>query len=94
MTCIPGNLDPTVTDSLAEGLRKSLSFQSVMNSAFTRKFFYSYLEEENQQDLLGFWAGVEELRKAEKTLWHQLATELFYSYINKPNGCIQVLTSL
>ena len=61
-----------------------------MNSAFTRKFFYSYLEEENQQDLLGFWLGVEELRKAEKTLWHQLATELFYSYINKPNGSIHV----
>ena len=37
------------------------------------------------QDLLGFWAAVEELREADKTLWHQLATEIFYTYINKPS---------
>ena len=73
--------------------KDSISFKAVMDTALTRRFFFSYLEEENQQDLLGFWAAVEELRTADKTLWHQLATEIFYSYINKPSGPLQVQRS-
>merc|ERR1712029_270970 len=42
------------------------------------------------QDLLGFWTAVEELKEAEKKLWHQLATEIFYTFINKPAKVIQV----
>ena len=42
------------------------------------------LQEEGQHDLLGFWSAVEELRRADRTLWHQLATEIFYGYVNKP----------
>ena len=42
------------------------------------------------QDLLGFWIAVEELKEAEKTLWHQLATEIFYTFINKPVKVIKV----
>ena len=42
------------------------------------------------QDLLGFWTAVEELKEAEKTLWHQLATEIFYTFINKPAKVIKV----
>ena len=64
---------------------KSLSFATIMNSGpFTRRYFYQFLEQLEQQDLLGFWAAVEELKVAEKTLWHQLSTELFYTYINQP----------
>ena len=42
------------------------------------------LQDEGQHDLLGFWSAVEELRRADRTLWHQLATEIFYGYVNKP----------
>ena len=42
------------------------------------------------QDLLGFWTAVEELKEAEKTLWHQLATEIFYTFINKPVKVVKV----
>ena len=41
------------------------------------------LQEEGQHDLLGFWSAVEELRRSDRTLWHQLATEIFYGYVNK-----------
>ncbi len=60
-----------------------VSFKVVMNSAFTRKFFSRHLEENGRQDLLGFWSSVQELRTASRTEWHQLATEIYYGYINK-----------
>ena len=64
---------------------KNLSFATIMNSGpFTRRYFYQFLEHLEQQDLLGFWAAIEELKVADRTLWHQLGTEIFYTYINKP----------
>ena len=45
---------------------------------------HTELQDEGQHDLLGFWSAVEELRRADRTLWHQLATEIFYGYVNKP----------
>ena len=85
----------------------SLAFDAIMNSPFSRRYFYSYLEKFGKevnlgekhnkdqraftklgtppyQDLLGFWAAVEELKNSDKKVWHQLATEIFYTYINKP----------
>ena len=56
-----------------------------MGSALTRRSFYTFLQDEGQHDLLGFWSAVEELRHADRTLWHQLATEAFYGYVNKPS---------
>ncbi len=70
--------------------RKTLSFAAIMNTPFSRRYFYTFLEQQHQQDLLGFWAAVEELKEADKTLWHQLATEIFYTYINKPSKTIQI----
>ena len=75
---------------LDQGRCKNLSFAAIMNSSFSRRFFYHYLEQQNMQDLLGFWAAVEELKEAEKTLWHQLCTEIFYTYINNPSTVIKV----
>jgi sorting nexin-25 len=84
-----GSID-SISASSSDPFDQSLTFDAVMNSAFTRRFFYSYLQEENQQDLLGFWSAAEELRRADRTLWHQLATEIFYGFVNKPNGAVQV----
>eukprot|EP00095_Tigriopus_kingsejongensis_P007816 snap_masked-scaffold204_size260821-processed-gene-1.8 protein:Tk07816 transcript:snap_masked-scaffold204_size260821-processed-gene-1.8-mRNA-1 annotation:"sorting nexin-25" len=67
-----------------------LTFEEVMESPLTRKYFYSYLEEEHHEDLLGFWAAVDELKSADRTLWHQLGTEIFYGYINKPSSVVNV----
>ena len=30
------------------------------------------------------------MKESDRTQWHQLATEIFYTYINKPNGAIKV----
>jgi sorting nexin-25 len=79
-------------DSFVAG-RKNLSFAAIMNSAFSRRYFYTFLELQDKQDLLGFWAAVEELKEGDRTLWHQLATEIFYTYINKPSRVIRVSRS-
>ena len=36
---------------------------------------------------------MEELKESDRTQWHQLATEIFYTYINKPNGAIRIRKS-
>ena len=41
---------------------------------FFNRYFYAFLENQGKQDLLGFWAAVEELKESEKLFWHQLAT--------------------
>ena len=38
--------------------------------------FRSYLESLGQQALLGLWGSVQQLKEAEKTQWHQLATQV------------------
>ena len=83
---------PSASFSLMSSRSKDLTFMSIMNSPFTRRYFYKFLEEtqDGKQDLLGFWAAVEELRSADRTLWHQLATEIFYAYINKPSPVVLV----
>ncbi len=74
--------------------RSDLSFRSVMNSSLARRHFRSYLEEEEgQQDLLTFWEAVQELKGAERTRWHHLATEIFYAFINKTDISVQVTAS-
>jgi len=60
-----------------------ISFRRVLASASTRRHFASFLDEEGQGDLLAFWSSVEELKEADRKLWHQLATDVFYSFINK-----------
>ena len=76
-----------------EASGKDLSFVAIMNSPFSRRYFYAFLEQQGKQDLLGFWAAVEELKESEKIFWHQLATEIFYTYINKPTRVIRMSRS-
>ena len=54
------------------------------------RFLYSYLEGVGAQSLLGLWGAVQELREADKTLWHHLATQIFYTYINRPVATVKM----
>ena len=49
-----------------------LPFDAVMNSAFSRRFFSKYLEEENQQDLLSCWSAIQVNVKPEFSLTQNL----------------------
>ena len=71
--------------------RQNLSFAAIMKSAFSRRYFYAFLESNyKREELLGFWSSVQELRDSNKTEWHQIATEIFYTYINKPTRVIRM----
>ena len=78
----------TGSSSNSRNCNDRLPFDLIMNSAFTRRFFAKFLEEENQQDLLGCWSSIQELREADKTSWHQLATEIFYSFIHQKTASV------
>ncbi len=61
---------------------------------FFLRYFSAFLEEEGQRNLLAFWVSVQELKEADRTSWHHLATEIFYSFINKTDISMQVGCSL
>ena len=84
------SLDSIDTIDSFIAVRKNLSFAAIMNSPFSRRYFYIFLEQLHMQDLLGFWGAVEELKESDKKNWHQLATEIFYTFINKPSKVIRV----
>jgi hypothetical protein len=39
---------------------------------------------------MGYWSAVEELRQTNRSSWHQLGAEIFYTYINTPSPDIKV----
>lgn len=49
-----------------------------------------FLEQVSSQGLIGYWAAVQELRATDKSNWHQLGTEIFYTYIRSPTAEIKV----
>ena len=67
-------------NDVIDGGGQILSFAAIMNSPFSRRYFYAFLENQGKQDLLGFWAAVEELKESEKLFWHQLATGIEKNY--------------
>ena len=71
-------------------IEPEITFISVMGNQVTRKYFNDFLEISGCQSLLGLWGAVEELRLAERDLWHQLATQIFYTYVNRPVAALQL----
>lgn len=55
-----------------------------------RRYLSQFLEKVSSQDLIGYWAAVQELRAAERSTWHQLGAEIFYTYIRSPTAEIKV----
>ncbi|XP_063882001.1 sorting nexin-25-like isoform X2 [Scylla paramamosain] len=70
--------------------RKILMFQALMESAFARRYFSIYLDEIGQGALICFWSAVQELRQADKRLHHQLATEIYYTYLSPQTPPVKV----
>ncbi|XP_050715248.1 sorting nexin-25-like isoform X2 [Eriocheir sinensis] len=70
--------------------RKILMFQALMESAFSRRYFSMYLDEIGQGALICFWSAVQDLRHADKRLHHQLATEIYYTYLSPQTPPVKV----
>lgn len=67
-----------------------LMFQALMESAFARRYFSMYLDEIGQGALICFWSAVQDLRQADKRLHHQLATEIYYTYLSPQTPPVKV----
>lgn len=55
-----------------------------------RRYLSQFLEQVASQGLIGYWAAVQELRAADRSNWHQLGAEIFYTYIRSPTAEIKV----
>ncbi|KAH0554738.1 sorting nexin-25 [Cotesia glomerata] len=69
---------------------EQIPLAAILDSIVGRRFLTAFLESVSSQGLLGYWAAVQELRAADKSAWHQLGAEIFYTYIRSPTAEIKV----
>ncbi|XP_015608529.1 sorting nexin-25 isoform X2 [Cephus cinctus] len=74
--------------AIAEG--RVLPLQTILDNVIGRRYLSQFLEQVASQGLIGYWAAVQELRAAERSNWHQLGAEIFYTYIRSPTAEIKV----
>ncbi|XP_017091493.2 sorting nexin-25 [Drosophila bipectinata] len=67
-----------------------LTLVEILNTAVGRRYFTLFLEPLKASALIGFYLAVEEIKHAHKSASHQLATEIFYTYIRVPKSEIQI----
>lgn len=67
-----------------------LSLIEVLSTAVGRRYITIFLEPLKASALVGFYLAVEELKHSHKSAWHQLGTEIFYTYIRVPKPEIQI----
>lgn len=70
--------------------RKILQLTTILQNPVSREYLSEFLGQTNDKLLLQCWEAVEELQNANRCYWHQLATDIFYKYINNPSPVISV----
>ncbi|CAG9859711.1 unnamed protein product [Phyllotreta striolata] len=73
-----------------DDMKKALSIQAILECVLGRKYLSQFLQTLASHDLVRFWSSVEELRTAQRTNWHQLGAEIFYTFIRNPTSEIKV----
>ncbi|KAK0159034.1 hypothetical protein PV328_009966 [Microctonus aethiopoides] len=80
--------DVSNPSSLSES--RVIPLQQILDNVTGRRYLSQFLEQVASQGLLGYWAAVQELRGAERSNWHQLGAEIFYTYIRSSTAEIKV----
>ncbi|XP_067008623.2 sorting nexin-25 isoform X2 [Anabrus simplex] len=70
--------------------RKILQLEEVLENQTCRQFLTEFLERSNSKALLTYWEAVDQLRQSNRSDWHELGTDIFYTYINTPAPVIEV----
>lgn len=73
-----------------DDFNKVLSLQTILDHIIGRKYLSQFLQTLASHDLIRFWIAVEELRTAQRSQWHQLGAEIFYTFIRNPVSEIKV----
>ncbi|XP_011498521.1 PREDICTED: sorting nexin-25 [Ceratosolen solmsi marchali] len=79
-----------VIDPMATPENRIIPLRVILDSVIGRKYLSEFLEQVSSQGLIGYWAAVQELRVTEKSNWHQLGAEIFYTYVAIPTAEIKV----
>ncbi|XP_066598002.1 sorting nexin-25-like isoform X2 [Prorops nasuta] len=82
--------ESSLSDSTTSLEERILPLQMILDNVIGRRYLSQFLEEVSSQGLIGYWAAVQELRGADKSNWHQLAAEIFYTYIKSSTAEIKV----
>uniref|UniRef100_A0A6P7GFM5 Sorting nexin-25 n=1 Tax=Diabrotica virgifera virgifera TaxID=50390 RepID=A0A6P7GFM5_DIAVI len=73
-----------------EEMKRVLSLPTILEHVLGRKYISQFLQTVASNDLIRFWSAVEELRTSQKTNWHQIGAEIFYTFIRNPVSEIKV----
>ncbi|KAJ8676394.1 hypothetical protein QAD02_012181 [Eretmocerus hayati] len=79
-------IDPIATPEI----NKLIPLRVILDSVIGRKYLSQFLEQVSSQGLVGYYTAVQELQAADKSSWHQLGTEIFYTYIAIPTAEIKI----
>ncbi|XP_058788923.1 sorting nexin-25 [Phymastichus coffea] len=82
--------DDEVIDPMSPPDNRIIPLKTILDSVIGRKHLSQFLEQVSSQGLVGYYTAVQELRAAEKSSWHQLGAEIFYTYITIPTAEIKV----
>lgn len=62
----------------------------ILTTVVGRRYFTLFLEPLQASGLIGFYTSVEELKHSNKSSYHQLGAEIFYTYIRAPSSPIKI----
>ncbi|XP_043269106.1 sorting nexin-25 isoform X2 [Venturia canescens] len=79
-----------IADAAITSEGRVLPLQTVLDNITGRRYLTQFLEQVASQGLIGYWAAVQELRAADRSHWHQLGAEIFYTYIRSSTAEIKV----
>lgn len=69
---------------------QNLTLIDILSTDAGRRYFMLFLEPLKASGLIGFYTSVEELRHVSKSEYHQLGSEIFYTYIRAPSSEIKI----
>ncbi|KFM82242.1 Sorting nexin-25, partial [Stegodyphus mimosarum] len=84
-----GNDSPFKENSYMPG-QKVLSMSVIMQSSFCRRHFSKFLQKEEVHSLLGFWEAVEDMKHADKDMWHKLGNDIVQMYIHNQSSGVRL----
>ncbi|KAJ6637054.1 Sorting nexin-25 [Pseudolycoriella hygida] len=68
----------------------NLSLIDILSTVSGRRYFTLFLEPLQASGLIGFYNSVEELKHSNKSAYHQLGAEIYYTYIRAPSSPIKI----
>lgn len=85
----PVNEDDVI-DALSTLDNKVLPMQAVLENPAGREILTQFFEQESTRDLIKFWTAVRDLKTSDKSSWHQLGAEIYYTHVRSPAAEIRI----